>query len=178
MTFNDDPTAPGDNPQAVDPETGEPLAAGDPEVTPLVAVDVTAPPFIPVKPFIGIGATANQVTIVCAAENVDVTVDQDENTIETFCGAYTSYKAEKWMITASVFLSYGTNGLWTSLRPLCNTVVPFEFRPDTAVVGPANPKMTGNAYVRGFPFFSGGPGEPTAVDVVLAVQGVPVFATS
>jgi len=142
-------------------------------------VDVTAAPFIPVKPYLSVGAVANLVTIVCAAENIEVSPDQDENTIETFCGAYTSYKAEVWTITASSYLSYtAANGLWGALRPLVGTVVPFEFRPDTAVAGTNNPKMTGNAILKAFPFFSGAPGAPNAVDIVLAVQGTPVFATS
>jgi len=144
----------------------------------MATTDVTAPPFIPVKPYLSVGAPANLVTLICAAENVDVTVDQDENTVATFCGTYTSYKAEQWTITASAYMSYNsTTGLWGALRPLVGTVTPFEFRPDTAVVGVNNPKMTGNAVLKAFPFFSGGPGEPSAIDVVLAVQGVPVFAT-
>ena len=144
----------------------------------MATTDVTAPPFIPVKPYISVGAVANLVTLICAAENVEVAVDQDENTVETFCGTYTSYKAEKWTITAASYLSYNaTTGLWGALRPLVGTVVPFEFRPDTAVVGVNNPKMTGNAILKAFPFFSGAPGAPNSIDVVLAVQGAPTFAT-
>jgi hypothetical protein len=145
----------------------------------MATTDVTAPPFIPVKPFLSIGSVANAVTLICAAENVEVSPDQDDSTIETFCGSYTSYKAERWTITASSYLSYASaNGLWGALRPLVGTVQPFEFRPDTAVVGVNNPKMTGNAILKAFPFFSGGPGEPSAIDVILAVQGAPTFATS
>jgi len=80
-------------------------------------MDVTAPPFIPVKPYLSVGTAPNLVTLICAAENVEVSPDQDENTVETFCGTYTSYKAEKWTITASSYMSYAsTNGLWTARR--------------------------------------------------------------
>jgi len=141
-------------------------------------VDVTAAPHIAVKPFLSIGAVANAVTFICAAESVEVTPEQDESTIETFCGAYTTYKPEQWTITASSFLSYGANGLWAALRPLVSTVQPFIFRPDNGVASVTNPQMAGNALLKAFPFFAGGPGEPTAVDVVLAVQGTPVWTTA
>jgi len=141
-------------------------------------VDVTTAPFIPVKPFISLGAVANAVTFICPAESVEVAPEQDETSIKTFCGEYTTMGPEKWTITASSFLSYGATGLWAALRPLVNTVQPFIFRPDTAVVSVTNPQMAGNALLKAFPFFSGAPGEPTAVDVVLAVQGVPTFTTA
>lgn len=144
----------------------------------MTAVDVNAPPFIPVHPVLKLGTAPNTVDISCPAESLEVSPDQDENTIETFCGSYTTYKPEKWTITASSFLSYGTAGLWNLLRPLVGTVVDFEVRPDDDVAAPGNPSMKGKAVVKAFPFFSGGPGEPTAVDIVLAVQGIPTWTTT
>lgn len=143
-------------------------------------VDVQAPPFIPVKPHISIGTAGSDVTIPCAAESVDVDVDQDENVVETFCGTYRTFKAEQWTITVTAYMSYGTTpqGLWNNLRPLANTIVPFEFRPDTAVASVSNPKMTGTAFLRAFPFFKGSKGAPESVEIVLAVQGTPTFATA
>ena len=144
--------------------------------TAMAVVDVTAPPFIPVHPYLAVGETGSEVSIICAAENVEVSPEQDESTVETFCGSYTTYKPEQWTITASAFVSYGNNGLWNSLRPLVGTTVPFVFRPDEdAAVGPDNPEMTGTALIKAFPFFSGGPGEPTAIEVVLSVQGAPAW---
>ena len=141
------------------------------------ASPVTAAPFVPVKPLISLDTGAgNTVTFECAAESVEVSVEQDENTYETFCGSYTTYKPEQWTITASVFQSYGTAGLWTLVRPLVGTSRTFIFQPDgVAAVSVANPKMTGTAIVKAFPFYSGAPGEPTAFDLVLAVQGIPTF---
>jgi hypothetical protein len=137
---------------------------------------VTAPPFIPVKPVISIGTVGSAVDIACAAEELAVEVDQDDNTYETFCGSYTSYKPEKWTITATVFPSYGAAGLWNLLRPLVGTAQPFRVLPDAgASVGPANPQMTGTCIVKAFPFYTGKPGEPTSFDVEMAVQGVPTF---
>ena len=42
---------------------------------------VTAPPFIVKKPLIKIGATGSAVEFECAATNLDIAVDQDENTV-------------------------------------------------------------------------------------------------
>lgn len=140
---------------------------------------VTAPPFIPVRPIIKITSGANSVEFECAAESFEVNVDQDETTTETFCGTYTTYKAEVWTITGSVFASYGVAGLWNLLRPMVGLVTTFEFLPDAgAVQGPSNPKMSGTCIVKAFPFYSGAPGEPQAFDVVIAVQGIPSFSTA
>jgi hypothetical protein len=136
---------------------------------------VTAPPFIVTHPLIRLGDATTGVEIECAATNLDVNPDQDENTIETFCGSYTSYKAVKWTITVSVGQSYGTGGVWTLVQPMVGTTVPFEVQPDTAAASVDNPNMSGTALVKAFPFISAAPGEASEVDIVLAVQGDPDF---
>lgn len=137
---------------------------------------VTAPPFVPVKPKVSIGTVGSAVDIACAASELAVEVDQDESTTETFCGAYTTYKAEVWTVTVTVFPSYGAAGLWNLLRPLVGTIQPFTILPDASkVAGPTNPSMTGNCIVKAFPFYTGAPGEPVSFDVELAVQGTPTW---
>jgi hypothetical protein len=136
---------------------------------------VTAPPFIIEHPLISLGATGSGVVIQCAATNLDIAVDQDENTVQTFCGSYTSYKAEKWTITVTVAQSYGAGGSWTLIHPLCGTIVPFVIQPDTAAPSVDNPVMSGNALLKALPFISAAPGEASEVDLVLAVQGEPDF---
>jgi hypothetical protein len=136
---------------------------------------VNAPPFIVVRPLIKIGATGSAVEFECGATNLDITVDQDENTVPTFCGAYTSYKAPKWTITITLAQSYGANGTWTLLHPLCGTIQPFVIQPDVAAPSVSNPVMSGTAVVKQLPFMSVAPGEASEVDLELAVQGDPVF---
>lgn len=136
---------------------------------------INAPPFIVQHPLIKIGATGTSVEIHCGATNLDVAVDQDENTVETFCGSYTSYKAAVWTITVTLGQSYGTAGTWTLLQPLVNTIQPFSLQPDTTAPSINNPNMSGNCLVKAFPFISAAPGEASEVDLVLAVQGAPLF---
>jgi len=135
-------------------------------------------PFTPVKPLIQIGATGSSVEIACAAGELAVEVDQDETTTETFCGSFTTYKPEQWTITVTVFPSYGTNGLWTLVRPLVGQTLPFQIAPDADnPTGTAdNPLMFGDCLVKAFPFYTGSPGEPTSFDIELAVQGAPHWA--
>jgi hypothetical protein len=137
--------------------------------------NVTAPPFIVEHPLIKLGETTSVVEIQCGATNLDVAVDQDENTVDTFCGSYTSYKAEKWTITVTLGQSYGSGGTWTLIQPMVGTIVPFELQPDTAAPSIDNPNMSGNVLVKAFPFISAAPGEASEVDLELAVQGAPVF---
>jgi hypothetical protein len=140
-------------------------------------VVVTATPFIPVKPLIKIGTTGSAVSIECAAEELTVEAEADEQETVTFCGTTKSYKPEVWTITVSVFPSYGTTGLWNTLRPLVGTSQAFEIRPDGSLpASPTNPAMTGTARVKPFNFYAGKPGEPTAFDVELGVVGTPSFA--
>lgn len=138
------------------------------------------PPFILVKPRITIGDSATTgVDIECNANQVEASPEQDENTVETFCGTYTTYKPEVWTITIGALQSFGTDGLWTNVHPLVNTVQPFEILPDGRVpVSADNPLMSGNAIVKGFPFLSGAVGEASEFDLELAVQGAPEWTTA
>jgi hypothetical protein len=137
--------------------------------------NVTAPPFILDQPLISLGATGSEVQIQCGATNLEVAVDQDENTVETFCGSYTSYKAPKWTITVTLAQSYGADGTWTLIQPMCGTIVPFQLQPNTTAASVDNPNMSGTVLVKQLPFISGAPGEASEIDLELAVQGDPVF---
>lgn len=151
----------------------------------MVAYNVTAAPFNPVKPILKITQGGNSVQVECASESFEASVEQDETTTETFCGTYTAYKAEVWTITGSVFPSYAAlaanaGGLWNALRPMVgDPTATFEFIPDsTQARSASNPVMSGTCLVKAFPFYAGSPGEPTAFDLVLAVQGAPSFTTT
>jgi hypothetical protein len=138
-------------------------------------------PFILNHPKITVGAAAPGpvIEIQCFANELHTNVEQDETTVETFCGSYTSFKPEKWDVTLAALQSYGTDGLWNQLRPLVGTTQPFTVLPDgDQPVSADNPEMSGNALVKAFPFVDGVVGESSAFDLVLAVQGEPVFDTT
>lgn len=138
----------------------------------MAVTPVTAVPFTVVKPFIRIGDATTGYEIECSATHVTAEPSQDENTVETFCGVYTSYSSEQWVITFTVAMSYGAAGFWNLIRPLCNTKQQFAIRPDQAtVVGPGNPEISGLAFVKAFSFMDADPGGTSEVDVVLGVQG-------
>jgi hypothetical protein len=142
----------------------------------MVATVMDAPPFFLIKPKITLGPAGSEVEFECGANEIDASPEQDEKDAETFCGVFTSYGPEKWTITATVFTSFGANGLWTLLRPFANTVQPFTLLPDAAKpVGVDNPEMSGEAYVPGFPFLQAAVGEASDFDLVLKVQGEPDF---
>ena len=145
----------------------------------MAAIIVDAPPFNPVIPFIQVGTDPDTVNFECAAQQLEVSPEQDETTTETFCGSYTTYKPEVWTITATVYPSYGAEGLWTALRPLVGQTVPFEVRPSRDdVVSVDNPSCTGSGLIKAFPFYMGAAGEPTSFDLRIAVQGSPTFSTT
>lgn len=146
-----------------------------PTVEPMVAGAATAAPFILQKPYVRLGPTATGVNIECAGTHLVAEADQDENTIETFCGSYTSYKKAKWTVTFTLAQSYGANGSWTLIHPLCGTVVPFEIRPDVATASIDNPVMSGTCLVKQLPFIDADPGAASEVDLELKVQGDPTF---
>jgi hypothetical protein len=141
-------------------------------------VIVSAQPQFITSPFVKIGAGGSSVEFEVAATNIDVAVNQDENKVETFGGVYTSYKAEQWIISCTVAMSYGATGIWNNLRPLCGSVQPVEVRPNSGAVATTNPKFTGNVYLKAFPFVSAGPGAATECDIVMALQGAPTIAYS
>jgi len=135
----------------------------------------TAPPFIYTKPKIIIGDSTTGVQIECSATHVTLGPDQEENTVETFCGVFTSYKAEKWLLTVTGAVSYGTTGLWTLLRPLCGTLTPWSVQPDQNAISVSSPEASGTGYLKGFPFIDADPGGASEVDIVLGIQGIPDF---
>lgn len=133
-------------------------------------------PYYMVKPLISLGATT-PVEIQCFANNLETNVDQDESTAETFCGSYTTYKAEKWTIVVTCLQSFGADGLWNQIHPMVGTEVPFTILPDAdQPVSADNPEMSGTARVKAFPFLSGAVNEAADFDLELAVQGMPVWS--
>lgn len=136
-------------------------------------------PFILNHPIIQVGdstTTPPGAQIQCSANEVHATVTQDDTVTETFCGSYTSYKAEVWLITLNALASYGDDGLWNLMRPFVGQVVPFILVPDgDQDVSVDNPAMTGTARVKAFSFIDATVGEASAFDFVLAVQGTPDF---
>ncbi len=140
----------------------------------MTAIIVDAPPFNPVIPYVQVGTAPDTVNFECAASDLEVSPDQDETTTTTFCGSYTTYKAETWTITATVYPSYGPDGLWNALRPLVGMVLPFEVRPSKDdPVSETNPSMTGVGIIKAFAFYMGATGEPKSFDLEIAVQGTP-----
>lgn len=137
----------------------------------------TVIPFILNHPRITLNKDTTPVELDCSANEVHTNVSQDENTTETFCGTFTTYKPEVWDITLNGVQSFDADGLWTVLRPLVGQTVPFELLPDGDQPNSAtNPLMFGVATVKAFPFIDGAIGEASEFDVVLAVQGAPSFA--
>lgn len=139
-------------------------------------------PHILQKPLLEItlpGATPTTVEIQCSSNQVEIAPEQDETTTETFCGSYTSYKAEVWTVTITALQSFGADGLWTQLRPMAGKFVDFRILPDADLpVGVDNPEMTGSAILKAFAFLSASVGEPSDFDVVLGVQGMPTWSTT
>lgn len=123
-----------------------------------------------------VGLTLGTVELKCHANAIAAEVDQDQNDYETFCGGFSAYGAEKWTINVTAYQSFGTDGLWTKVRPLVGTLQTFTLRPDDdGAAGVGNPHMTGTARVKAFPFLAGAVGEAAEVELVLAVQGTPTF---
>jgi hypothetical protein len=134
-------------------------------------------PFILNKPRITLDAGGTTpIDIECSANEVHTNVSQDETTVETFCGSYTSYKPEVWDVTLTAVESFGADGLWATVRPLVGQTVAFELLPDSSqAVSVDNPLMTGQVTVKAFPFIDAAVGEASEFDLVLAVQGDPVW---
>lgn len=132
-------------------------------------------PFILNHPRITLDAGGTTpIDIECSANEVHTNVDQDENTTDTFCGSYTTYKPEVWDLTVNAIQSFGPDGLWTRVRPLVGTVVDVELLPDSTIpVGPTNPIWYGPGLVKAFPFIDGAIGEASEFDLVIAMQGIP-----
>lgn len=140
---------------------------------------VAVPPFIIQKPKISIGTTGTAVDIACAASQLAVEADQDENTAETFCGSYTSYKPPTWTVTVTVLQSFGTTGLWNQIYPLANTIQDITILPDASQpVSETNPELRAQAFVKYPNFLNASVGETSEFDLELAIQGTPTFATT
>jgi hypothetical protein len=133
-------------------------------------------PFILVKPCIQLGDNTTGVLLQCMTNQVQAVGDQDDTKTDTFCGSYTSYKAEVWTVTLTALASYGADGLWDQVRPLVGQVIPFVLVPDaTQAISIDNPAMWGQARVKVFSFLDANVGEASDFDLVLAVQGQPSF---
>lgn len=141
----------------------------------MAVTNITAAPFTLDHPSILIGDATSGVQIECAGTNLTAEPNADENTTKTFCGNYTNYSIPTWTVTVTIAQSYGADGAWTLIHPLCGTVQPFAIKPDIATASVDNPVMTGEAFIGYLPFIDAAPGEVSEVDLVLGVQGEPDF---
>ncbi|HEY7009035.1 MAG TPA: hypothetical protein VH395_08855 [Jatrophihabitantaceae bacterium] len=143
----------------------------------MTTVVVDKPPFVLIKPKITVGdAATTLVEFECGANQITAEPDQDENTTETFCGTFTTYKPEVWTVTITALTSFGANGLWNNLRPLVGTVQPFMIIPDlNNPISEDNVAMSGVCLVKAFAYLDAAVGETSDFDLVLAVQGLPEF---
>lgn len=133
-------------------------------------------PYYMVQPKLTLGDVGAEVELQCYANNVETNIDQDETTTKTFCGVYKSYGPETWTIVLTVLQSFGADGLWTKVKPMVGTIVPFTILPNALdPVSADNPLMSGTCLVKAFPFLSGAVNEPSEMDLELAVQGAPTF---
>lgn len=143
----------------------------------MTAVDVA--PHILQKPLLEISLDLVTVEVQCNSNQVEIAPDQDETTTETFCGSYTSYKAEVWTITITALQSFGPDGLWNQLRPMAGKEVDFRILPDADLpVSETNPEMSGKAILKAFAFLSASVGEASDFDLVLGCQGMPTWSTT
>src|SRR5262245_10534759 len=132
---------------------------------------ITAVPFTVQHPLIKIGATGSSVEISCPATHVTLEPNQDENTVDTFCGSYTTYKKPVWTLTTTIALSYGTGGVYDALYPLMGTLQPWQVQPDNGAPSASNPNFSGTGYVQYVSVVDADPGGASEVDCVIAVQG-------
>ena len=91
-----------------------------------------AAPFIIQKPIIKIGATGSRSRSSPRRRTCPSRSTRTENTVETFCGSYTGFKAPKWTITATIAQSYGAAGSWTLIYPAIRHGAKFVIQPGQA----------------------------------------------
>jgi hypothetical protein len=126
-------------------------------------------PFILNKPNITLGGE----DLTCMCHQVTFSPDQDTNDYDTFCAHYTSYGPLKMTVTLSMYASFGTDGFWTILAPMQNTVQTLTVTPDAAGTAGTidNPTASAQVQVPGIPFLDANVGEASDFDLDFVVQG-------
>lgn len=139
-------------------------------------ITVDQPPFVLIHPLISLDDGTNVVEFECGANQVVAEPSQDENTTETFCGTYTTYKPEVWTVTITALTSFGDAGVWNNLRPLVGKVCDLLIVPDSAnPVSVDNVALSARALVKAFKYLDAAVGETSEFDLDLAIQGIPDF---
>lgn len=139
-------------------------------------ITVETPPFVLVKPAISLDDGTNAVRFECGANQIVAAPDQDENTTETFCGSFTTYKPEVWTVTITSLTSFGPEGLWNNLRPLVGKVCDLLIIPTGAdPISETNVALSARALVKAFTYLDAAVGETSEFDLELAIQGIPEF---
>lgn len=125
------------------------------------------------------GATiADGVQLNCAATTIDPQIDQEFTDIETFCNeAGEAPGKSKRTINVGIRMSYGAAGIFNLLQPYSNLRVNFAMVPNySKAVGPDNPEMSGNLWIPEIPMSIGEVGGSPVYDMVLNLDGPPVYA--
>lgn len=109
---------------------------------------------------------------------LNVQVDDEETTA---FGA--TYKArvgglKDGTISITFYGDYVAANLDSILWPLLGTLVPFEIRPTSAIVGTGNPKYTGNVLITNLKPITGDVGKTVQFDVTWPTSGTVTRATA
>lgn len=81
-------------------------------------------------------------------------------------------------LSIELLADYGASAVDSILWPLFGTVVAFEVRPTSAVVGTSNPKWTGNVLVQSLQVIGGGVGDEGSNGVTWPTSGAVTRTTT
>lgn len=131
-----------------------------------------------------IGADGNAITdglqLNCAATMITPEIDQEMVSVETFCNeAGEAPGKSKRTIKVGIRMSYGAQGIFNLLQPFKNLRIPFAMVPNyEKPVAADNPEMSGNLWVPEIPMSIGDVGQSPVYEMVLNLDGPPVYAYS
>ena len=86
---------------------------------------------------------------------------------------------KEWTASFDIEVSYGTDGSWTKLNALRDTIVEVILSPSDGTISDSNPSATFDAHIPAIPFMSGAEkGGRMTFLLELMSEAEPVFATS
>lgn len=120
-------------------------------------------------------------SLKCLLSHIEVAPDITTVEIVTMCGATDYPGTVKWLLRATLYMSYDTDGTFEILKAAVDAGVPVAFHvipKGSTTVSATNPDISGTVVPQPFAYVNGDAGEASTIDIEWAIVGEPTVSTT
>ena len=119
-------------------------------------------------------------SLKCLLSHIEVSPDITTVEIKTMCGSTDYPGTIKWLLRATLYMSYDVDGTFEILKAAVDAGVPVAFQvipKGSTAVSATNPSIEGQVIPQPFDYINGDAGEASTIDIEWSIVGGPTVDT-